>query len=96
MQVIVILLKSSAQTVWLYHRFTLSFRDIEELLAARGIVVSYETIRQWCKKYGSIYCNQIKKSHSGLIELETLILDNTIHYRGEHEYKTSVQNDLIN
>ena len=32
--------------VWLYHRFTLSFRDIEELLAARGVVVSYETIRQ--------------------------------------------------
>ena len=39
--------------VWLYHRFTLSFRDIEELLATRSIVVSYETIRQWCKKYGS-------------------------------------------
>jgi putative transposase len=47
--------------VWLYHRFTLSFRDIEELLASKGVVVSYETIRQWCKKYGSIYCNQIKK-----------------------------------
>jgi len=53
-------------TVWLYHRFTLSFRDIEELLAARGVVVSYETIRQWCKKYGSIYCNQIKKSRGQL------------------------------
>ena len=51
-----------SHAVWLYHRFTLSFRDIEELLAARGVVVSYETIRQWCKKYGSIYCNQIKKS----------------------------------
>ena len=34
--------------VWLYHRFSLSFRDVEELLAKRGIVVSYETIRQWC------------------------------------------------
>ena len=33
--------------VWLYHRFTPSFRDIEELLAARAIIVSYETIRQW-------------------------------------------------
>jgi len=39
-----------SHTVWLYHRFTLSFRDIEELLAARGVVVTYETIRQWCKK----------------------------------------------
>jgi putative transposase len=55
-----------SHAVWLYHRFTLSFRDIEELLAARSIVVSYETIRQWCKKYGSIYCNQIKKSRGQL------------------------------
>ena len=55
-----------SHAVWLYHRFTLSFRDIEELLAARCIVVSYETIRQWCKKYGSIYCNQIKKNHGQL------------------------------
>jgi putative transposase len=36
------------------------------LLAARAIVVSYETIRQWCKKYGNIYCNQIKKKRSQL------------------------------
>lgn len=51
MQVIVILPKSSAtQFGFLHHRFTLSFRDIEELLAPRSIVVSYETIRQWCKK----------------------------------------------
>jgi len=51
-----------SHAVWLYHRFTLSFRDIEELLAARSIVVSYETIRQWC----STYCNQIKKSRGQL------------------------------
>jgi putative transposase len=37
-----------SQAVWLYHRFTLSFRDIEDLLAERGIIVSYEAIRQWC------------------------------------------------
>ena len=37
-----------ARTVWLYHRFTLSFRDVEDLLAERGVTVSYETIRQWC------------------------------------------------
>ena len=51
-----------SHAVWLYHRFTLSFRDIEELLAAKGVVVSYETIRQWCKKYGAFYCNKIKKN----------------------------------
>ncbi|MFT6925458.1 MAG: putative transposase [Psychromonas sp.] len=42
--------QSISHAVWLYHRFTLSFRDIEELLSDRGIVVSYETIRQWCEK----------------------------------------------
>jgi hypothetical protein len=38
-----------SHVVWLYHRFCLSFRDIEDLLAERGIVVSYETIRSWTK-----------------------------------------------
>ena len=37
--------------VWLYHRFALSLRDVEELMLARG-VVSYETIRSWCAKFG--------------------------------------------
>jgi len=54
-----------SHAVWLYHRFTLSFRDTEELLAARS-VVSYETISQWCKKYGSIYCNKLKKNRGQL------------------------------
>jgi putative transposase len=52
--------------VWLYHRFILSFRDIEELLAARGITVSYETIRNWCLKFGKQYCNQIRKNRGQL------------------------------
>ena len=55
-----------SHAVWLYHRFTLSFRDIEELLAARGICVSYETVRKWCVKFGSQYCNQIKKARGKL------------------------------
>ena len=41
-----------AHAVWLYYRFNLSYRDVEELLAARGVVVTYETIRQWCRKFG--------------------------------------------
>jgi hypothetical protein len=40
--------------VWLYHRFSLSFRDVEDLLAERGITVSYEAIRQWCLKSATI------------------------------------------
>ena len=50
-----------AQAVWLYHRFTLSFRDVEDLLAERGVTVSYETIRQWCLRFGPDYARRIKK-----------------------------------
>ena len=41
--------------VWVDHRFCLSFRDVEDLLAERGIIVSYETIRLWCQKFGPDY-----------------------------------------
>jgi transposase-like protein len=41
-----------SHAVWLYHRFCLSFRNVEDLLAERGVIVSYETIRQWCRKFG--------------------------------------------
>ena len=51
-----------AHAVWLYHRFTLSLRDIEDLLAERGITVSYETIRQWCATFGPYYARRIKKT----------------------------------
>lgn len=47
--------------VWLYHRFTLSFREIELLTAARGIVVSYETIRTWCARFGPEYARRLRQ-----------------------------------
>ena len=50
-----------SHAVWLYYRFSLSFRDVEELMAARGIVVTYETIRQWCQKFGQQYANQLRR-----------------------------------
>jgi len=50
-----------SHTVRLYHRFCLSFREIEELLAERGITVTYETIRQWCQKFGPAYARKLKK-----------------------------------
>jgi transposase-like protein len=46
-----------SHTVWLYHRFTLSLRDIEDLLAERNVIVSYELIRQWCARFGLDYAN---------------------------------------
>ncbi len=51
--------------VWLYHRFSLSHRDIEDLLAERGISVSYESIRLWCNKFGPKYARRLKKNHQG-------------------------------
>jgi putative transposase len=47
--------------VWLYYRFPLSFRDVEEMMLQRGIVVSHETIRQWCVKFGQTYANGLRR-----------------------------------
>jgi putative transposase len=51
--------------VWLYYRFNLSHRDIEDLLAERGITVSYESIRLWCIKFGAVYARRLKRKHRG-------------------------------
>jgi len=47
--------------VWLYHCFSLSLRDVELILAARGIVVSYESIRDWGLRFGRIFANTLKR-----------------------------------
>ncbi len=49
-----------SHAVWLYFRFSLSFRDVEELLAQRGIIVNYETVRQWCLKFGQTDANELR------------------------------------
>ena len=48
--------------VWLYLRFTLSYRDVEELLAERGLDVSYETIRRWVLKFGLQFARNLRAS----------------------------------
>src|SRR5882762_8650210 len=50
-----------SHAVWLYFRFCLSFRDVEELLFERGVVVTYEAIRNWCRKFGQQYANQLRR-----------------------------------
>src|SRR5215216_6899802 len=50
-----------SHAIWLYFRFSLSYRDVEELMAARGIIVTYETIRQWCRTFGQQYANQLRR-----------------------------------
>ena len=51
--------------VWLYHRFNLSSRDIEDLMAERGIAISYESIRLWCIKFGPMYARRLRRRHLG-------------------------------
>src|SRR5210317_557597 len=51
--------------VWLYYRFNLSHRDIEDLLAERGIIVSRESIRLWSIKFGAIYTRRLIRKHQG-------------------------------
>ena len=47
--------------VRLYFRFPLSYREVEELLVERGVLVSYEAIRQWCRKFGQLYANELRR-----------------------------------
>ena len=47
--------------IWLYLRFTLSYRDVEELLAERGLGVSYETVRRWVLKFGPIVACRLRR-----------------------------------
>jgi putative transposase len=46
--------------IWLYLRFTLSYRDVEELLAERGLDISYETIRRWVLKFGTVFARRLR------------------------------------
>src|ERR1044071_9259379 len=47
--------------VWLSYRFPLSYRDVEELLLERGITVSHEAIRKWCRQCGQAYANRLRR-----------------------------------
>ena len=71
--------------VWLYYRFNLSHRDIEDLLAERGITVSYETIRLWCIKFGALYSKRLKQKHRGYGD--TLYIDEVfVKINGKQHY----------
>ena len=75
-----------AYTVWLYHRFTLSFRDIEELLAGRGILVSYESIRLWCIRFGPSYARTLRKQRGRLGDQWYLDEVSIVTVNGEKRY----------
>ncbi len=74
-----------SHAVWLYHRFGISFRDVEDLLAERGVVVSYETIRRWCAKFGLEYVRRLKRQQGRLGD--TWFLDEVFAtINGERQY----------
>ena len=67
------------------HRFTLSFRDVEDLLAERGITVTYETIRQWCQTFGPDYARRLRNRRGRLGD--TWHLDELfVTIRGRRQY----------
>ncbi|CAM5724845.1 IS6 family transposase [Streptomyces hirsutus] len=53
-----------APCVWRYFRFPLSFRKVEELMLQRGVLVSHETVRRWCAKFGQTYANGLRRRRS--------------------------------
>ena len=74
-----------AHCVWLYHRFPLSFREVEELMLQRGVVVSYETIRLWCAKFGQAYANRLRRRRARPgdkwhLDEVFIRINGTIHY----------------
>jgi putative transposase len=71
--------------VWLYHRFNMSHRDIEDLLAEKGISVSYEAIRLWCNKFGPKFANRLRQRHQGFGD--TFFIDEVfIRIQGKQHY----------
>ena len=74
-----------SHAVWLYYRFGLSLRDVEDLLAKRGVVVSYETIRRWSEKFGPEYARKIIRQQGRLGD--TWFLDEVfVTINGERQY----------
>ena len=75
----------SSHAVWVYHRFGLSVRDIEDLLAERGVTVTYEVIRQWCRTFGLDYARRLRRRRGRMGD--TWYLDEVfIKFQGRPQY----------
>jgi len=88
------------QAVWLYYRFTLSFRDVEELLAARGIDVSYETVRCWAEKFGLAIARPLQRrefSHQRFPTADRVNLTTPSPYLARHSapWQSVAPSDLV-
>lgn len=74
-----------SHAVWLYHRFPLSFRNVEEILGSRGVDVTYEAVRQWCLHFGAEYAKRIRARQGQLGDF--LYLDEVfIKIKGKQHY----------
>src|ERR687883_857511 len=86
-----------SHAVWLYFRFPLSLRMVEEMVAARGIVVSHETVRQWALKFGQEFANRIRRrlpriGDKGHLDEVTIKIAGVRHWlwRAAHQGRTVV------
>jgi putative transposase len=74
-----------SHAVWLYYKCGISLRDVEDLLSERGITVSYETVRRWCRKFGPEYAPKLKRRQGRL--RDTWFLDEVfVTINGERQY----------
>lgn len=81
--------------VWLYHRFCLSFRDVEELLLDRGVTVTYEAIRQRCRKFGQPYANQLRHRRPRPGD-KWQMDEECLTIKGEHHYLWRAVDQAVN
>src|SRR5246127_2594542 len=89
-----------SHAVWLYHVFSLSFRDVELLLAERGITVSYETVRRWCKKFGQTFANRLRRRRprpgdKWYLDEAFIRILGVQHYLGRAVYQDGVVLDIL-
>ena len=71
--------------VWLYYRFSLSHRDVEDILARRGVLVTHEAIRLWCNKFGPRYAHRLRRRHRGYGD--TVFMDEVfVRIQGQYRY----------
>ena len=75
-----------AHAVWLYFRFPLSLRMVEDILAARGIVVSHQTVRLWAEKFGWTFANEIRRRSSGRLGDKWYLDEAVISIRGKKHW----------
>ena len=87
--------------VWLYLRFTLSYRDVEDLLAERGVEVSYETVRRWVRKFGPVFAKRLRHTrptpsrHWHLDEMVARIAGETVYLWRAVDHEGEVLDVLV-